>query len=32
MEKCKQMIKLIEKNLIQVYKKEITKAEAARNL
>jgi transposase InsO family protein len=26
------MIKLIEKNLIQVYKKEITKAEAARNL
>ena len=26
------MIKLIEKNLIQVYKKEITKAQAARNL
>lgn len=32
MKKCKQMLKIIEKNLKQVYLKEITKAQAARNL
>ena len=32
MKKCKQMLKLIEKSLMQVYRKEISKTQAARNL